>query len=66
MLVVMDPTCFGVRFFVGWSFVALPLLLWLQRTSAVLRMIEDPNRDVFLVRKELRNRWEVIDVVHAL
>ena len=35
-LVEMDPTCFGVRFFVGLCVVALLLLLLLLRTSAVL------------------------------
>ena len=66
MLVAMDPTCFGVRFFVGWSFVALPLLLSILRTSVVLQTIGDPNYDAFLARRELRNRWEVIGVVLSL
>ena len=66
MLAVMDPTYFGVRSFVGLSFVALPLLLWLLRTSVALRTIVGPSRDVSLVRIELRNRWEVMGVVLSL
>ena len=66
MLVAMGPTYFGVRFFVGWFFVALPLLLSILRTSVVLQTIGDPNHDVSLARRELRNRWEVMGVVLSL
>ena len=66
MLAVIDPTYFGVRFFVGWFFVALPPLLSILHTSVALQMIGDPNHDVFLVRKELRNRREVISGVPFL
>ena len=65
-LVGMDLTCFGARFFVGRFVVALLLLFLTPRTSAALRTIVDPNLDVSLVRRGLRNRWEVIDVVRAL
>ena len=51
----MDPTYFGVKFFVGWVvFVLLPLFLLLH-TAAALQMKGDPNLDVSLVRKELRS-----------
>ena len=66
MLVGMGPTCFGVRVFVGRSFAVLPPLLFLLRISAALQMIRDPNLCAFLVRKELRNQWEVIGVVLSL
>ena len=66
MLVEMGPTYFGVRFFVGLFFVVLPPLLLILRTSVALQTIGDPNHDVFLVRKELRNRREVIGVVPFL
>ena len=55
MLVEMDPTYFGVRFFVV-LFVVDPLLLSLPlRISAVLRTKGDPSHGVFLARKELRS-----------
>ena len=63
MLVETGPPCFGVRFFVGRSVVALPLLLLLLRTSAALQMIGDPNHDVSLVRRGLRNQREGIGVM---
>ena len=66
MLVEMGPTYFGVRFFVGQSFVVLPLLLWLLRTSVALQMIIDPNPDVSLACREPRNRQEGIGVVLSL
>ena len=66
MLVEMGPTCFGVRFFVGWSVVALPLLLFLLRTSAALQTIGDPNHDVFLARRGLRSLREETGVVPFL
>ena len=53
-------------FFVGLSFVAPPLLVLTLHTSAALRTIVDPNLDVSRFRRELRSRWEVIDVVRAL
>ena len=62
----MGPTCFGVRFFVERTFVALLLQLLLLRTSVVLRTKGDPSRDVFLVRKELCNQLGGIVVVRAL
>ena len=65
-LVVRDPTCWCVMFFVGLFFVFLPPLVLSPRTAAVLRTIEDPNHDVFLVRKELRNQLEEIGVVLSL
>ena len=65
MLVVRGPTCWYVMFSVGLLFVAPPLSLIL-RISAVLRMITDPNHDVSRFRRELRNQWEVTDVVRAL
>ena len=65
-LVEMDPTCFGVRFFVGLCVIALLLLLLLLRTSDVLRTIGDPSRGVSLARRGLRNLREGIGVVHAL
>ena len=65
-LVEMGPTCFGVRFFVGSCVFALLLLLSLLRTSVVLRTIGDPNRGVFLARRELRSLRGEIGVVHAL
>ena len=48
----MGPTYFGVRFFVGLSFVVLLLLSLLQRTVVVLQTREGPNHGVSLVRKE--------------
>ena len=66
MLVEMGPTCFDVRFFVGWFFVVPPLLPSILHTSVVLQTIEDPNHDVSLARRELRNLWEVMDVVLSL
>ena len=66
MLVVLGPTYFGVRFFVELFFVALLLLPLLLRTSVVLQMIGDPNHDVSLARRELRNLWGVIVFVRAL
>ena len=65
-LAVMGLTYFGVRFFVELFFIALLLQLLLLRTSVVLRTKGDPSRDVFLVRKELRNPLGEIGVVHAL
>ena len=65
MLVEMDPTYFGVMFFVGLFVVSPPLLLLILRTAAVLRTIRDPNHDVSLVRIGLRNRL-AIGVVHVL
>ena len=62
----MGPTYSDVRFFVGLCVVALLLLPLLLRTFVVLRTIRDPSRDVFLVRKELRNLLEGIVVVCAL
>ena len=58
----MGPTCFDVRFFVGFSVFDLPLLPLLLRTSVVLRTKEDPSHGVFLVRKELRSRLGVSGV----
>ena len=55
MLVVMGPTCLYAMFFVGLFVVSLPLLLWILRTAAALRTIGDPNHDVFLARRGLRN-----------
>ena len=66
MLVVRGPTYWCVIFFVGLSFVSLPLLTSILRTAAVLRTIEDPNHDVSLVRIRLRSRWEVTGVVRVL
>ena len=66
MLVEMGPTCFGVRFFVELFVVALLLLLWFLRISAALRTIGDPNLDVFLARRELRNQWGAIVFGHTL
>ena len=66
MLVVTGPTCWCVIVFVGLSFVAPLLLALILRTSAVLRMIGDPTLDVFLVRREPRNRLVVTDVALAL
>ena len=65
-LVEMGPTCFGVRFFVGFFVVALLLLPLLLHISAVLRRIVDPSHDVFLVRKELRNRLGEIVIMRVL
>ena len=65
MLVAMGPTCLHVMFFVGLFVVSLPLLLSILRTAVVLRTIGDPNHDVSLVRRELRNQ-RVIGVVHVL
>ena len=59
MLVVMGLTYFDVMFFVGWFFVALPLLLLILRTSVVLRTIGDPNHDVSLARRGLRNQLAI-------
>ena len=66
MLVGMDPTYWCVILFVGLFFAVLPPRVLILRTSAVLRMIGDPNLDMSLVRIRLRNRWEVTDVVRAL
>ena len=65
MLVEMGPTCWCVMSFVGLSVVALPPLLLILHTAAVLRMIRDPNHDVSLVRRGLRNQL-AIGVVHTL
>ena len=65
-LVEMGPTCFGVRFFVRLCVVALLLLLLLLHTSVDLRTIRDPNCDVSLARRGLRNLRGEIGVVHAL
>ena len=66
MLVVRGPTYWCVILFVGLSFVAPPLLPLILRTAAVLQTIRDPNHDVFLVRRELHNRWEVTDIMRVL
>ena len=66
MLVGMGPTYLCVMSFVGLSFVSPPLLALILRTSAVLRMIGDPNHDVSLARRELRNRLVVTVVALAL
>ena len=66
MLVVRDPPYSYVKSFVGSFFVSPPLLSLTLRTSAALRMIVDPNRDVSRFRREPRNRWGVTDVVRAL
>ena len=54
-LVVRGPTCWCVISFVGLSFVAPLLLPLLLRTSAALQTIGDPNLDVSLARRGLRN-----------
>ena len=66
MLVGMDPTYLCVIFFVGLSFVVPPRLTSILRTFAALRTIEDPSHGVSRFRRELRNLWEVTDVVRAL
>ena len=54
----MGPTCFGVMFFVGLAVVVLLLLLLLLCIFAVPQTRGDPNLYVFLVCRELCNRWE--------
>ena len=59
MLVVMGPTCLRVMSFVGLFFAFLPLLLLILCTSVVLRTIGDPNHDVSLARRGLRNQLAI-------
>ena len=64
MLVVMDSTCSYVMFFVGLFVVSLLLLFLILHTAVVLRTIGDPNHDVSLARRGLRNQL-AIGVVHV-